>query len=849
MKQLKPRVGDLEDIDLSWPGLERWEVSIQWQQFAAPDLTILLTRIYLVMGQMLSSLGRYQEAIVVLSKGLSHAEGRMAPDLAQQATSLLQLARMTAYLERGDFAEAEAALNELALEKSPLTPAVYARQLELAAKLDFLRGRFGTAVQKFEEVIQFCRERMFVRASAIAMLNLAHTFVLLNRVGDALNLVQEARHSIGVQGDLRFELRADAITSLALARRRSSTSAISIALSVMEMYRPRRSMKAEQLQTDLPPSFPSLPQDNDFLSFFEDRALEFEWVLGVDVDDAAHRLSDIQQTFSHTDSHLIQVRIRVLQALLDLVGKRYDTAMMNFERAAVDLTELSLMPELWQVVHLRARCLEHVGRSAEAAGLSETAERLLLRMSHSLDGSDRAIFLLNKATVEEQHIERLVHELVQDQERVAAASGIAKLLGRLRLMRHIHNLMAHVDLHKAGLADRHVGETKLDSSAQGQLPDGTFGAFLRRLLCVPRDHAILSFLVLPGSLVVLSARFLHLGFSIIPITRLDIRERVRRWHELMQSAGSGLRRDLISTGEVSLSDGTSDPTTITDLVQGLQLDEILSLLPKEISKLSIVPDDILHGVPFAAMKYEGRYLIERFALSVRFSTQLSDTVARNCGQYSLVIGVSRSVGNLPPLPKVRLEVDAVSKWLRDRGAEHRVLMDMDANRDAVLSGLSESMMTHIACHGTFDPEHPDQSGLLLLDQNGEPDRVTLRDIAMLRLNHCQLVTLSSCWSADNFILPGRWIISLPETLWRSGAQSVVGSLWQVDDDVASAFMAQFYTNLERMPRDAALRETQLAALKNDFDSLPNRSLYPVDTRDPFFWSGFVLYGETGVVRV
>ena len=72
---------------------------------------------------------------------------------------------------------------------------------------------------------------------------------------------------------------------------------------------------------------------------------------------------------------------------------------------------------------------------------------------------------------------------------------------------------------------------------------------------------------------------------------------------------------------------------------------------------------------------------------------------------------------------------------------------------------------------------------------------------------------------------------MPETLWRSGTQSILGCLWEVDDKVAVSFMTRFYYYLNQHPRDEALRRTQLE-FKN-----------ANDTANPFFWAGFNLYGD------
>ena len=114
----------------------------------------------------------------------------------------------------------------------------------------------------------------------------------------------------------------------------------------------------------------------------------------------------------------------------------------------------------------------------------------------------------------------------------------------------------------------------------------------------------------------------------------------------------------------------------------------------------------------------------------------------------------------------------------------------------------------------------------------------MREMAALDLRGLEHITLSACWSADNYILPGRWIISFPETLWRAGARTVLASLWRVDDLVGAAFARCFYEHTRKYARDEALRRTQLACIAGMLPGAENDR-----TRDPYFWAGYTLFGR------
>jgi tetratricopeptide (TPR) repeat protein len=843
--ELKHRIGEPEQIDLSPTGLIAWERSIRWPpSYGAADRAVLLTRIYYAMGRILAAIGRYGDALCVLQRGLVHADDAHGPDLARRAATPMRLARAAALLERGELDEAEELVVELATHPDDhLAPAIRTRRLELAGKLHMMRGRLAAATEHFGEVMQFCQQHGFVRARAAAALNLAHVFVLLNRVGEALRLVQEAADSAAALADHSLDLRAAAIGSLALARRYSPVAAVSIALSVKEMIGGQR-LRVEGTQPAALPPAPTIAQSDNFLALFEDRSIEFQWALAAEPAAAQERFHAIRDVFCDADSRLIQARLPMLEALFEFGRGNYAAADSKFASAAEQLDALGLKPELWQALHLRARCQELLGHQENGTRLGEAAEALLTEIAGSLPGSDRAIFLLNKATVDEQFVLAQLEALVRDQQQAATGFGFASVRARMRLLRRLHGLLEHVDTYKEDLADRQLVRERVAPPASKAR--ARRGSLLKRLLSIPRNRAVLSFLVLPDRLLTVWTGFMTFGFSVSPVTRLDLRERVRRWHELMHSAAAGPRRDLgaVDDQAVGANESASGAKLIADLGDALQLDTVLAALPKRVRALSIVPDDVLHGVPFAALMHDGKYLIERFALSIGFTTRTPAAARRADRRSALVVAVSQGLG-LPPLAQVPQESRSVTSWLEKRGLDVSALVDGAANRGAILDRLGATAIAHIASHGTFEPDRPDRSGILLSLE----ERVTIRDLAQLRLEHCRHVTLSSCWSADNFILPGRWIISLPETLCRSGAESTLSALWAVDDEVAAAFMDRFYAELERRPRDAALRAVQLACLANELGRVRAQAGRLIDTRATFFWSGFTLCGNPGVLRL
>jgi CHAT domain-containing protein len=528
---------------------------------------------------------------------------------------------------------------------------------------------------------------------------------------------------------------------------------------------------------------------------------------------------------------------------------------------------MGLRPELWQTQRFLGWCWAKLGYSeAERRALTASTDQLLKTLTDSLDGPDRAIFLLNKWTVQEENFAAQANELALLKRRAETGSRLLRPWRRLVISRQLMALLQDIDRYK----DRHARQiVSGDDTPLHQRPT----SFWRMLLSHPRDRATLSFLVLPDRVLVIRTERGGLDFGISPLTRIQIRAMVRAWHASVRRASIFNRHH---NGEKTLSNQdergiyvippgeeekeTSDAkyastsahitrerlalreeqrAIAAQLVDNLQLNALLDRLPTRIHALTIVPDDSLHGFPFAAVTVNGCHLVERYRLRVAFEHRDRSGNTPPINQpMGVLIGVSRGTQRFAALPGTLRELVKVRAWLRRQQFTSRHFINHHAGRCEVLESLGSATMAHIACHGVFQTDRPDQSGLVLIPQPEQVEIISLRDLAMMNLSGLHHVTLSACWSADNFVLPGRHIISLPETLWRSGVGSILGSLWEVQDRHAITFMERFYTYLTSCPRDEALRRTQLDCLHGN---LPGT--LADDTADPARWAGFILYGD------
>lgn len=157
-----------------------------------------------------------------------------------------------------------------------------------------------------------------------------------------------------------------------------------------------------------------------------------------------------------------------------------------------------------------------------------------------------------------------------------------------------------------------------------------------------------------------------------------------------------------------------------------------------------------------------------------------------------------------------------------------VLLRDEASKSNLQNLGGRYPIIHLAVHGVFDPTAPLDSALLLARDAGDDGIVRASDLYTLSLN-AGLITLSACETALGKVATGDDVVGFTRGfLYYAGVQSLVSSLWQVDDEATRTLMVHFYINLLTMPIDEALRDAQRATMHR----------YP----RPYYWAAFLLTG-------
>lgn len=167
------------------------------------------------------------------------------------------------------------------------------------------------------------------------------------------------------------------------------------------------------------------------------------------------------------------------------------------------------------------------------------------------------------------------------------------------------------------------------------------------------------------------------------------------------------------------------------------------------------------------------------------------------------------------MPEQEAELAALTEiW----GEAARVIPGAQCTKKSVLDALAEPWdIVHIACHGTFNESVPLASALhFRADPDDDARRVTAEDLLRyVQLPSHPLVILSACSSVVTADSRSNSFHGLAGSLFRAGAQAIIGSRWPVADTAARACMVELHRALRQGgPADLALTRA-VASLRED----------------------------------
>ena len=166
-----------------------------------------------------------------------------------------------------------------------------------------------------------------------------------------------------------------------------------------------------------------------------------------------------------------------------------------------------------------------------------------------------------------------------------------------------------------------------------------------------------------------------------------------------------------------------------------------------------------------------------------------------------------------------------------------------------LSG-QKTKIIHIATHGFYLPDKGDalqNSGLVFAGANNfwnatsqkadfDDGILTAKEISHLNLQGTDLVVMSACQTGLGEVT-GEGVFGLQRAFKKAGVQTLLMSLWEVDDEATQLMMSEFYKALSQgKSKRESLEHAQAQIRKHTF----TRNGKKVSGNDPFYWAAFIM---------
>ena len=317
--------------------------------------------------------------------------------------------------------------------------------------------------------------------------------------------------------------------------------------------------------------------------------------------------------------------------------------------------------------------------------------------------------------------------------------------------------------------------------------------------------------------------------------------------------------DLIESALEPFRQGNRGTDESADAIQRLS-EGLLGAIPEKLwdttRRLLVLPDDVLHAMPFEVFTYPGGTAPLGSGLPVTYSPSLSiyaellsrtrpESRKRFAGFAPTFTGRAQAgdgdpswwelFGRPGPLRGARDEVSDVAALLGDLDA---CRLGPEATEYRFKIESTGCRYLHVATHGVFQTDgDPLYTTGLLLDLPSSDDPVTeaplddfLQTDEMFNLDlTAEVVVLSACQSGLGRLITGEGVIGMSRAILLAGARCLVVALWPVADLVTQELMVALYEALsDDVPAALALHSAREQV----------RSRHP----DPYYWAGFVCVG-------
>lgn len=260
-------------------------------------------------------------------------------------------------------------------------------------------------------------------------------------------------------------------------------------------------------------------------------------------------------------------------------------------------------------------------------------------------------------------------------------------------------------------------------------------------------------------------------------------------------------------------------------------------------KLQIVADGTLSVLPFDALLTKKpkdwdfnfkklAFLIYNYQITYQHSaTTFVQQKTANTIINNPKIGLFAPKFNHTKIDNRQLNELKQSKFLINNLQQHwqGFFFENETATLAKFKNLNDYNILHFATHTLVNDESVLNSKIILADKP-----LLLKDLYQIDLD-ANLAILGSCRTGSGNYQVGVGRVGMAYGFHLAGVNSLIYSLWEVDETATNRLLLAFYANLQnRLSKDDALHQAKINYLQNANEV----------TADPYYWAGFVLQGET-----
>lgn len=351
---------------------------------------------------------------------------------------------------------------------------------------------------------------------------------------------------------------------------------------------------------------------------------------------------------------------------------------------------------------------------------------------------------------------------------------------------------------------------------------------------IAKDMAVLLYMMAEKNLYIFCATKDSVFAKVVPIESKELSKKIMTMYNLVNNPGF-LPTTARGSRTINIPKVANPEKVLNETSQELY-SLLIGSVKKEIgskTRLAIIPNGDLYYLPFHALvaKNENKkitYLMDEF--KVQYSNRLkfigsSQTVDL---EDFRILAIGNSDKSLPGAEK---EVNNIKTTFPSA----TILIGDKATKAELFSQSPNYNVLHFATHGILDYNHFDSSYLVLAPdkKNNDDGKLTLNDIANLpNIEGYTLVILSACETNVKNDLAEGYPQTTASAFLKAGVETLLGSLWQVDDKSTEPLMSKFFENIKTNPnkRDA-LQDAQIAVSR-----MPGFS-------HPYYWAPIVYIGE------